>query len=151
MSGGFVNTSDGEAIEIGDKVDIVTQSGQVYRTMIEDQVNNGPFLASVPNKKGTYMFVHQGDDIYLVFYRETGRYIAQMKVVALEKRGESADRNPHYRGGGGDRRAAVQPADAGRHRDRRCCRRIEGNGAGSRKSRPSRQATRSCSRDVRRP
>jgi len=88
MSGGFVNTSDGEAIEIGDKVDIVTQSGQVYRTMIEDQVANGPFLASVPNKKGVYMYVHQGDDIYLVFYRETGRYIAQMKVAALEKRGE---------------------------------------------------------------
>jgi len=56
--------------------------------MIEDQVSDGPFLAGVPNRKGVYMFVHQDDDIYLVFYRETGRYIAQMKVVALENRGE---------------------------------------------------------------
>jgi len=75
-------------IVVGDKVDVVTQSGHVYRTMIEDQISDGAFLASVPNKKGVYMFVHQDDDIYLVFYRETGRYIAQMKVVALEKRGE---------------------------------------------------------------
>ena len=88
MSGGVEQILTDETIVIGDKVDIVTQSGQVYRTMIEDQLDNGPFLAGVPNKKGVYMFVHQDDDIYLVFYRETGRYIAQMKVVAVEKRGE---------------------------------------------------------------
>jgi len=87
MSGGISSYVE-EEIVVGDKVDIVTQSGQVYRTMIEDHVYNGAYLASVPNKKGVYMFVHQGDDIYLVFYRETGRYIAQMKVVGLEKRGE---------------------------------------------------------------
>jgi len=88
MSGGIKNTLADEVIAVGDKVDIVTQSGQVYRTMIEDQVGEGPFLAGVPNKKGVYMYVNQDDDIYLVFYRETGRYIAQMKVVGLEKRGE---------------------------------------------------------------
>jgi len=88
MSGGFTITTEEEIIVVGDKVDIVTQSGQVYRTMIEDHVSNGPYLASVPNKKGVYMFVHQDDDVYLVFYRETGRYIAQMKVVALESQGE---------------------------------------------------------------
>ena len=88
MSSGLENTLADEVIIVGDKVDIVTQSGEVYRTMIEDQVYNGTYLAGVPNKKGIYMFVHQDDDLYLVFYRETGRYIAQMKVVALEKRGE---------------------------------------------------------------
>ena len=88
MSGGFLTSIEEEDIIVGDKVDIVTQSGQVYRTMIEDHVNNGPFLASVPDKKGVYMLVDQGDDVYLVFYRESGRYIAQMKVVALEKHGE---------------------------------------------------------------
>jgi len=88
MSGGLGHSLADEVIVVGDKVDIVTQSGQVYRTMIEDRLDDGPFLAGVPNKKGVYMFVHQDDDIYLVFYRETGRYIAQMKVAALEKRGE---------------------------------------------------------------
>jgi len=77
-----------ESIIIGDKVDIVTQTGAVYRTMIEDQFNDGPFLAGIPYKKGLYMNVDQDDDIYLVFYRESGRYIAQMKVIALETRGD---------------------------------------------------------------
>ena len=79
---------DEEMIVVGDKVDLVTQSGAVFRTMIEDRLDNGPFLAGVPNRKGVYMQVDQDDDIYLVFYRDTGRYIAQMKVIALENRGE---------------------------------------------------------------
>jgi len=79
---------DEEEIVVGDKVDIVTQSGEVYRTMIEDRLDNGPYLAGIPNKKGVFMNVNQNDDIYLVFYRESGRYIAQMKVLALERRGE---------------------------------------------------------------
>jgi len=76
-----------EEIIVGDKVDLVTSAGAVYRTMIEDRLDNGPFLAGVPNRKGVHMLVDRGDDIYLVFYRETGRYIAQMKVIALENRG----------------------------------------------------------------
>jgi len=81
------NISD-EIILVGDKVDIVAQSGIVYRTMIEDRLNDGPFLAGVPNRKGVHMDVEQDDSLYMVFYRESGRYIAQMKVVATEKRGE---------------------------------------------------------------
>ena len=79
---------DDEIIAVGDKVDLVTPKGVVYRTMIEDRLENGPFLAGVPNRKGVYMSVDQDDDLYLVFYRESGRFIAHMKVVALEKRGE---------------------------------------------------------------
>jgi len=79
---------DDEIILVGDKVDIVAESGIVYRTMIEDRLNDGPFLAGVPNRKGIYMQVEQDDNVYLVFYRSSGRYIAQMKVVATEKRGE---------------------------------------------------------------
>jgi len=77
-----------EEIIIGDKVDLVTQSGAVYRTMIEDRFNDGPFLAGIPNKKGVFMHVAQDDDVYVVFYRDSGRFIAQMKVIALENRGE---------------------------------------------------------------
>ena len=80
--------ADEEMIAVGDKVDLVTQSGTVYRTMIEDRLNDGPFLAGVPNRKGVHMHVDQGDDLYLVFYRSSGRYIAHMSVVALEKRDE---------------------------------------------------------------
>jgi len=80
--------TDEEMIIVGDKVDLVTQAGAVYRTMIEDRLDTGPFLAGVPNKKGVFMSVYQDDDIYLVFYRDSGRYIAHMKVIALENRGE---------------------------------------------------------------
>jgi len=73
---------------VGDKVDIVSEDGQVYRSMVEDRVDDGPFLVSVPHRKGRYMYVAQDDVIYLVFYREGGRYIVEMKVLALEKRGE---------------------------------------------------------------
>jgi len=76
-----------EEILVGDRVDIVAPAGQVYRTMIEDRLDNGPFLVGIPSRKGVYMSVYDGDDIYLVFYRETGRYIAHMKVIALENRG----------------------------------------------------------------
>jgi len=84
----ITQTMEDESITVGDKVDLVTQSGTVYRTMIEDRLKDGPFLAGVPNRKGVHMFVDQGDDVYLVFYRPSGRYIAHMKVVALEKRNE---------------------------------------------------------------
>jgi len=83
-----INAVADEMIVVGDKVDLVTQSGAVYRTMIEDRLENGPFLAGVPHRKGVYMIVDQDDDVYLVFYRDSGRYIAQMKVLAVEKRGE---------------------------------------------------------------
>jgi len=79
---------DDDVIVVGDKVDLVTRTGKVYRTMIEDRLGNGPYLAGIPHRKGVHMFVAQDDDIYVVFYRESGRYIAHMKVVALEKRGE---------------------------------------------------------------
>jgi len=87
MSGGN-QPIDEEIIVVGDKVDLVTKTGAVHRTMIEDRIDNGPFLAGVPSTKGVHMHVDQDDDLYLVFYRQSGRYIAHMKVVALEKRGE---------------------------------------------------------------
>ena len=77
-----------EVIVVGDKVDLVIQQGDVYRTMIEDRIENGPFLVGIPSRKHVQMPVWQGDDVFLVFYRESGRYIAQMSVLATEKRGE---------------------------------------------------------------
>jgi len=76
-----------DMLVIGDKVDVVSSNGQVYRSMVEDRLDDGPFLVSVPHRKGRYMYVAQDDVLYLVFYRENGRYIVQMKVLALEKRG----------------------------------------------------------------
>jgi len=83
-----IRDSGEETIVVGDRVDLVVQMGQVFRALIEDRLDDGPFLVGIPSRKGVPMQVAQNDDIYLVFYRESGRYIAQMKVIALEKRGE---------------------------------------------------------------
>jgi len=85
MSGGNQSLEE-EEIVVGDKVDLVTRTGSVHRTMIEDKLDSGPFLAGVPSTRGVHMYVSENDDIYMVFYRPSGRYIAQMKVVALETR-----------------------------------------------------------------
>ena len=87
MSGGN-QPNEEEEIVVGDKVDLVTRTGAVHRTMIEDKLDTGPFLAGVPSTKGMHMPVSEDDDLYMVFYRPSGRYIAQMKVVGLENRGE---------------------------------------------------------------
>jgi len=76
-----------DIILVGDRVDVVSEDGQVYRSMIEDRLEDGPFLVSVPHRRGRYMYVAKDDVLYVVFYREGGRYIAQMRVLALEKRG----------------------------------------------------------------
>ena len=74
-------------LSIGDKVEIIMPSGQTYKTMVEDRHNTGPLLMGIPSHKGLLMPVQEGDDIYLVFYRDSGRYTAQMKVLVLENRG----------------------------------------------------------------
>jgi c-di-GMP-binding flagellar brake protein YcgR len=76
-----------EIITVGETVDLVAQKGRVYRTKIEDRLDNGPFLMGIPSRAGLPMLVHEDDEIFLVFYRESGRYITQMKVSAIEKRG----------------------------------------------------------------
>ena len=79
---------DEEKIVVGDKVDLVAHQGRVYRTMVEDRVENGPFLVGVPSRSGTFMPMYIDDDVFLVFYRESGRYIAKMQAVGFEKRGD---------------------------------------------------------------
>jgi len=88
MSGGNqrLDEINEEDIVVGDKVDMVTRAGSVHRTMIEDKLNNGLFLAGVPSTKGVHMLVSENDDVYMVFYRPSGRFIANMKVMALENR-----------------------------------------------------------------
>ena len=86
MSGGVSQVNEDEIIIVGDKIDIVTYQGIVYRSMIEDRLQGGQFLVGLPNRKGVFMNAVEGDDAYLVFYRESGRYIAQMRVIAFENR-----------------------------------------------------------------
>jgi len=69
-------------------VDLVGHKNRLYRTKIEDMVRNGLYLIGVPRHGGKQMPLNAGDDVFMIFYRETGRFITLMNVVGLEKRGE---------------------------------------------------------------
>jgi len=73
---------------IGDKVDITTDGRHFYKTSIGDIYNDGLVLIGPPIYRRTQMELHLADEIYLVFYRESGRYITQMRVVDFETKDE---------------------------------------------------------------
>ena len=69
---------------IGDKVDITNDGRHFYKTMIGDIYDNGHILIGVPIYRGTAMRLELHEIIYLVFYRESGRYITQMNVLGFD-------------------------------------------------------------------
>ena len=77
-----------EVIMLGEMVDLAGHKNRMYRTKIEDMTTNGLFLAGVPRFGGAPMPLHVNEDIFLVYYRPTGRFIVRMNVVGLEKRGD---------------------------------------------------------------
>jgi hypothetical protein len=79
---------DDSEIIVGDKVDLFKEKGRHYKTMIEDIYEGGLYLVGVPSIGGIPMMIHVDDEISLVFYRESGIFIAPMKVAAFEKSGE---------------------------------------------------------------
>jgi len=79
---------DEKTIALGEKVDLVGHKNRLYRTKVEDIIENGLYLVGIPRYGGVPMPLHSGEDVYMVFYRETGRYITQMNTVGFEKREE---------------------------------------------------------------
>jgi hypothetical protein len=75
-------------IVVGDKVDLVGEKGRLYRTMIEDVTENVLYLVGVPSHGGIPMLLHVDEEVFMVFYRESGRYIARFRVAGFEKKGE---------------------------------------------------------------
>ena len=79
---------ESDNIVIGENVDLLGRQNRLYRTKIEDTQGNGFFLVGVPRFGGVPMPVHMDDKLYLVFYRESGRFVTEMKVVGFENRDE---------------------------------------------------------------
>ena len=76
-------------IEVGDIIDLTSSDdGIPYRTKVEDFRGDRLYSASIPSSGGASMIVHMDDEIYLTFYRETGRYTVRIKVVGFERKGE---------------------------------------------------------------
>ncbi|MDR0490925.1 MAG: flagellar brake protein [Oscillospiraceae bacterium] len=77
-------------INVGDVVDLTsTNDGIPYRTKIDDYKGRGLFSVGIPSSGGQTMSVHTDDVLFLTFYRETGRYTIQVKVVGFSRRDES--------------------------------------------------------------
>jgi len=79
---------DDAEIEVGEKVDLVKEKGRIYKTMVEDMYGGGSFLVGVPSHGGVPMLTHVDDEVLMIYYRESGRYVAPMRVAAFEKKGE---------------------------------------------------------------
>jgi len=73
---------------IGDKIDLLGERSRVYRAMIEDVVENILYLVRIPKHSGVPMPLHVNDEVALIFYRDSGRYLTRMKVAGFEKKGE---------------------------------------------------------------
>lgn len=77
-----------EDIIIGDKVDLLGHQNRLYRTMIEDITENRFLLVGVPRFGGVPMPIRLDENVFMVFYRESGRFITEMRVVRFENRGD---------------------------------------------------------------
>jgi len=77
-----------EVLVVGDKVDLIDYGNNEYRTKVEDITGNGLILVGVPSLAGAPMQLYPDDELPLVFYRESGRYITLMRVEGFETRGE---------------------------------------------------------------
>ena len=86
-------------ISIGDKVELSTikgysfremaemgwdeppaEEGFAYRTMIADIDRHGTITVSIPSFSGVQMPLREGQDIYMAYNRESGKYVVRMKV-----------------------------------------------------------------------
>ena len=75
-------------VAVGDLVDLTSpDDGIPYRSKIEDIRGNNLMSAGVPSSGGMAMILHIDDELYLTFYRETGRFTVRIRVVGFERRG----------------------------------------------------------------
>jgi len=78
-----------DIIVLGDKVELLLEDNNIYRTRIEDLTDTGLLLVALPSIGGVPAPLYIDDKISLSFYRETGRYIATVEVVAFENQGDA--------------------------------------------------------------
>ena len=73
-----------DTLYIGDKIDLTYNGRRFYKTVIGDMNDNGLILVSPATYRGITMQLQMLAEVYLVFYRESGRYSIQVRVVGFE-------------------------------------------------------------------
>ena len=82
------DTDKDNVVVLGDKVGLVKDAGREYRTMIEDMYGGGSYLVGIPSYRGIPMTLRLNDEVLMLFYRESGRYICPTRVASLDQTGE---------------------------------------------------------------
>ena len=80
--------SKGSTLTVGDKVDLTRDRRHFYKTTVWDASDKGLILIGAPVYKGAQMHLELNEEVVLVFYRDTGRYVTKMKVVGFREREE---------------------------------------------------------------
>jgi len=71
-------------INVGDKVDLITTDGIPHRTLIEDIKRGGLLYVAVPNSGSISILIHVEEELVMTFYRESGRYSVNVKVLGFD-------------------------------------------------------------------
>ena len=74
---------------VGDKIDLIGDRGRVYKAAVEEIIDNILYLVGVPKYAGVPMPVQVNDEVALIFYRESGRFLTRMRVAGFEKKNEA--------------------------------------------------------------
>ena len=73
-------------IVVGDKIDLTIDGKRFYKARVDDILKNGLLLTSLPIYRTAQMQLNVLDEVYLVFYRDSGRYIAIVRVVDFQRK-----------------------------------------------------------------
>ncbi|MCL2046268.1 MAG: flagellar brake protein [Oscillospiraceae bacterium] len=76
-------------IVVGDKIDLTVDGKQFYLARVDDIDRNGLVMISAPIYRQTQMHLRLYDEVYVVFYRISGRYIVLARVVDIVTKNET--------------------------------------------------------------
>ena len=75
--------SDDSKIVAGDKIEMFTEEERIYKTMVWEVLFDGAILVALPEYQGVPMLIHADDDVYVIYFRQSGRYMIQAKAKGV--------------------------------------------------------------------
>ena len=66
---------------VGDKIDVTADGERFYKSIVGEVYKNGLILINAPIYRQSVMQLGINDEVGVVYYRESGRYITLMRVV----------------------------------------------------------------------
>lgn len=67
----------------GDRVELYSKDKNTYRAIVSEVTDNNLLYVTVPTLRSVLMQIDVGDEIYLTFFREKGRYVVRTSAKEL--------------------------------------------------------------------